>query len=1111
MAPAIVILEVIQEDSQLDRQTSGVTGCCPALWGWTHLIPPLQGCRLTTLSERTVNNGQAVGLSRCSAPCLRHGPSPLLEVSAGLVTKQECSGETGWRLSPPRRITRSSKPAVSFSGYLTEFNPADMTSFAARHYVNGGRAAGPRLSVGSTAAAASAKLGTARDAGSRAEPTIAELSRAPPRAGKSARRPRTERLSWRGQACARDIRKEWDGVVLYASVLVVSLSSLSLQSPGEMTSRVSQRAVGIAVASAILLLVLLVVLLWAGVGAGLFRSGTPPPSQLHASGDGPSLAAATGADKGGACVAVLFTYRFNDIGSTSWRTKVTSSAVPHSPVRRRWETIRQFSHVPNVHANFGQESVGLTTIYLAFHWLLAIVSCASGLCDSGIPAQGVPGSSPRSRGGIVDRLPTSYLESIPQRGRSRIFACGNRAGRCRWLAGFLGDLPLYSSSHSGAAARPPHFTHIGLNYVSECLKYMFICGIIQRASNTVLYDKNTRLQTRTAACFQDATHSRNTISKDSTAFLILLLTGHMFFHTRLDQTVCGCTRIGCYVPLYTCPLFLKNPRSLHDEVGPRPLASHQGDLGSIPGRATPARLLGDFPFPPPLHSRATTYSPRFTLIGSQDLDVKSRPNLFTHSFMTKCVFIEFLHTCSFVSPCYFDLRASLVLQWKSLSCARADFDRSIFPAKGLQGLSADESEHSFCGSMPERTNAFQYVDQPPQGTFNTSTSRHRVLSIRRPAATGYFQYVDQPPQGTFNTSTSRHRVLSIRRPAATGYFQYVDQPPQGTFNTSTSRHRVLSIRRPAATGYFQYVDQPPQGTFNTSTSRHRVLSIRRPAATGYFQYVDQPPQGTFNTSTSRHSVLERVKVGTVGWPGIQVAYRCNARSVSPINIEKEHKGRGTKFHKGNGRRGDVGKQVTVNQLRGEGWEGGGERPLQMRFMCVRCVIYFPPVREHRAVALRQPLNHGLRARLWTEPRQDDPRPIGRRFTGDANRLRTYGRRPNKHLAAPTSALRRNWPCLRTTPAPRLESIAPAGRYRNYRASTTAAALARQYSCIRQDIPAYSTIDRDLRNSRVQRPRNIVAPSYKGHTGTLYKSATAPTHAGLGTGVLCSRSAWDYQW
>ncbi|KAJ8872583.1 hypothetical protein PR048_026189 [Dryococelus australis] len=50
-------------------------------------------------------------------------------------------------------------------------------------------------------------------------------------------------------------------------------------------------------------------------------------------------------------------------------------------------------------------------------------------------------------------------------------------------------------------------------------------------------------------------------------------------------------------------------------------------------RAGPCRwsagLLGDLPFPPPFNSRAAPLSPRFTLIGSQDLDVKSHTNLFT--------------------------------------------------------------------------------------------------------------------------------------------------------------------------------------------------------------------------------------------------------------------------------------------------------------------------------------------------------------------------------------------------------------------------------------------------------------------------------------------------
>ncbi|KAJ8866280.1 hypothetical protein PR048_032123 [Dryococelus australis] len=76
---------------------------CSGETGW-RLIPPLPRQRLLTyLSGKPVNNGQAVGLSHCSAPCLCpcRSPFPLLEVSTGLATTQECSGETGWRLIPP--------------------------------------------------------------------------------------------------------------------------------------------------------------------------------------------------------------------------------------------------------------------------------------------------------------------------------------------------------------------------------------------------------------------------------------------------------------------------------------------------------------------------------------------------------------------------------------------------------------------------------------------------------------------------------------------------------------------------------------------------------------------------------------------------------------------------------------------------------------------------------------------------------------------------------------------------------------------------------------------------------------------------------------------------
>ncbi|KAJ8897703.1 hypothetical protein PR048_003053 [Dryococelus australis] len=47
---------------------------------------------------------------------------------------------------------------------------------------------------------------------------------------------------------------------------------------------------------------------------------------------------------------------------------------------------------------------------------------------------------------VVERIacspPTKAIRAQSPAGSIRIFACGNRAGRCRWSAGFLGDLPV---------------------------------------------------------------------------------------------------------------------------------------------------------------------------------------------------------------------------------------------------------------------------------------------------------------------------------------------------------------------------------------------------------------------------------------------------------------------------------------------------------------------------------------------------------------------------------------------------------------------------------------------------------------------------------------------
>ncbi|KAJ8883138.1 hypothetical protein PR048_014978 [Dryococelus australis] len=63
------------------------------------------------------------------------------------------------------------------------------------------------------------------------------------------------------------------------------------------------------------------------------------------------------------------------------------------------------------------------------------------------------------RATVAERLacspPTKEIRVQSPAGPLRPLACGNRAGRCRWLAGILGDLPLPPPLHSGAAPHSP--------------------------------------------------------------------------------------------------------------------------------------------------------------------------------------------------------------------------------------------------------------------------------------------------------------------------------------------------------------------------------------------------------------------------------------------------------------------------------------------------------------------------------------------------------------------------------------------------------------------------------------------------------------------------------
>ncbi|KAJ8895395.1 hypothetical protein PR048_000727 [Dryococelus australis] len=67
-----------------------------------------------------------------------------------------------------------------------------------------------------------------------------------------------------------------------------------------------------------------------------------------------------------------------------------------------------------------------------------------------------------------------------------------------------------------------------------------------------------------------------------------------------------------------------------------------------------AGFLGDFPFSPPFNSSTVPYSPHFTLIASQDLDVKSQPNslsLLTHRVAGVIMVSNFFNKCCDFPPC----------------------------------------------------------------------------------------------------------------------------------------------------------------------------------------------------------------------------------------------------------------------------------------------------------------------------------------------------------------------------------------------------------------------------------------------------------------------------
>ncbi|KAJ8867744.1 hypothetical protein PR048_031547 [Dryococelus australis] len=282
--------------------------------------------------------------------------------------------------------------------------------------------------------------------------------------------------------------------------------------------------------------------------------------------------------------------------------------------------------------------------------------------------------------------------------------------------------------HSTAVTIPPRFTQTSLQTrmmkTSPHVRYLTVCHHPSHEQEFPLF-VNVTCRTLPTSCPVKRQQCSVLILEESGVKSKALRYGTTALPTRLFAR----TRGGVVVRPLTSHFC--ETGSIHSGVSPR-----FSLVGIVPGYAARRRVfLGISRFPPPLHSGVAPYSPRFTLIDSQDLDVKSLPNIFTHSLsdlMHKYICQRWLLILDrdFEPPIsavrnelHLDLQSSSELEWcNSFPCrsyirSRIEFrTTTVQPGishglnscyelrKGRLDTSHEQTVCAFCGRM--------HVDRP---------------------------------------------------------------------------------------------------------------------------------------------------------------------------------------------------------------------------------------------------------------------------------------------------------------------------------------------------------------------------------------------------------------
>ncbi|KAJ8873763.1 hypothetical protein PR048_024597 [Dryococelus australis] len=220
----------------------------------------------------------------------------------------------------------------------------------------------------------------------------------------------------------------------------------------------------------------------------------------------------------------------------------------------------------------------------------------------------------------------------------RILVFGNRAGRCRLSTGFLWNIPCPPPLHSGAAPYAPRFTLIRsqdlevkgrLNRSTHSLNLRQLISIFEEPvagpSNSSPHVDSVDRNSCATPCWCECAEKGPDWTSDSD-FEDWPSSGELFYPDRDSSPtgVLSAERLDCSPP--------RKANGVHSPAASlRIFAS-----GDRAGRCRwSADFLGDLPFVPPLHCGAAPFSPYLTHVGSQDLVVKSRPNLSTQVNLTR--------------------------------------------------------------------------------------------------------------------------------------------------------------------------------------------------------------------------------------------------------------------------------------------------------------------------------------------------------------------------------------------------------------------------------------------------------------------------------------------